>query len=270
MRTALLCLALLLVSPLAALAQQPQEGWTFALTPYLWLPNVNGKLRFNLPSGGGGESQIDGNPFLQDLKFAFLMAGEARKGPWSVFTDLVYLDFDGTQSALRSVSGSGGAINIPRDQNLDTKTNLSGWAWTTAGGYTLVRTGDLTLDVFGGLRYLSIRASLDWSLATSFTGGGITVQSTGSASGRADLVDAVVGTRGRFSFAGGDWFIPYYLDVGTGSSTLTWQGVIGLGHAFHGWDLLLAYRHLSYDQSDNKLLENVRFDGPAVGVTFRF
>ncbi|HTT11204.1 MAG TPA: hypothetical protein VMG60_09975 [Burkholderiaceae bacterium] len=244
--------------------------WRFAVTPYVWLPNINGKLRFDLPSGAGGESQIDGNPFLQDLKFAFLIAGEARKGPWSIFTDLIYLDFDGTQSGLRSVSGSGGVISIPRDQNLDTKTNLSGWAWTTAGGYTVLSTDAARVDVFGGVRYLSVRASLDWSLATTFTGAGITVQRTGSASGKADLVDAIVGTRGRFAIGSGDWFVPYYLDVGAGSSALTWQAMAGVGYTFKSWDVLLAYRHLSYDQGDNKLLENVRFDGPAIGATFRF
>jgi hypothetical protein len=254
----------------AQAASDSYDGaWRFALTPYVWLPNVNGSLRFDV-SGGSGESKIDGNPFLQNLKFAFMITGEARKGPWSVFSDLVYFDFNGTQSALRSVSGSGGVISIPRELNLDTKTDLSGSAWTTAGSYTALRTGTATLDVFGGVRYLAVRASLDWSLAATFTGPGITVQSTGSASRKADLVDAIVGTKGRFSLGGGEWFVPYYLDLGAGSSALTWQGVIGLGYTFHGWDLLLAYRHLSYDQSDNKLLQNVRFDGPALAVTFRF
>ena len=254
----------------AQTASDPYDGsWRFAVTPYVWLPNVNGSLRFDVP-GGSGDSQIDGNPFLQNLKFAFLLAGEARKGPWAVFSDLVYVDFNGMQSTLRSVSGSGGAISIARDLNLDTKTSLSGWAWTTAGSYTTLHTDAATLDVFGGVRYLAVRASLDWSLAATFTGAGITVQNTGSASGKVDLVDAIVGTKGRVSLGRSDWFVPYYLDVGAGSSALTWQAMLGLGYTFHGWDVLLAYRHLSYDQSDNKLLQNVRFDGPALGATFRF
>jgi hypothetical protein len=252
-------------------ASDPYDGsWHFAVTPYVWLPNVNGELRFDLPSGGGGESQIDGNPFLQNLKFAFMLTGEARKGPWSVFSDLVYIDFDGTQSGLRSVSGSGGVISIPREQNLDTKTSLSGWAWTTAGSYTVVHNDQATIDVFGGVRYFSIRASLDWSLATTLSGPGIAVQRTGSASANGDLLDAIVGTRGRFSLGNSGWFVPYYLDVGAGSSALTWQGVVGAGYTFQSWDMLLVYRHLSYDQSSDKLLQNVRFDGPAIAVTFRF
>ncbi|HUL63584.1 MAG TPA: hypothetical protein VLW55_03110 [Burkholderiaceae bacterium] len=243
-------------------------AWRFAVTPYLWLPNVNGKMRFDLPSGGNGESQIDGSPFLNNLKFAFLMAGEARKDRWSVFTDLVYVDFSDSQSALRSVSGSGGIIDLSRDVNLDTKTSLRGWAWTTAGGYALIPGGSATLDVFGGVRYLTARASLDWSLTAAFTGPGFTVQQTGSASGSVDLLDAIVGARGKYFFR--DWFFPYYLDVGTGSSKLTWQAVLGVGYTFHTWDVLFAYRHLEYQMGDKDLLQNVRFDGPALAVTFRF
>ena len=32
----------------------------------------------------------------------------------------------------------------------------------------------------------------------------------------------------------------------------------------------LAYRHLYYDLKDDKLLQNMSFSGPALGVTFRF
>jgi hypothetical protein len=255
-------------SAFAADDYAPAGAWRFAITPYIWLPNVNGNMRFDLPSGGNGDAQIDGNPFLKNLKFAFLMAGEARTDRWSVFTDLIYLDFGDAQSALRSVSGSGGVIDLSRDVNLDTKTSLRGWAWTTAGGYALSPSGPATLDAFGGLRYFTARASLDWSLTAAFTGPGFTVQRTGSASGSVNLLDAIVGVRGRYSFR--DWFFPYYVDVGTGSSKLTWQAMIGVGYSFHAWEVLFAYRHLEYQMGDNDLLQNVRFDGPALAATFRF
>ncbi len=34
--------------------------------------------------------------------------------------------------------------------------------------------------------------------------------------------------------AGHAWSVPYYLDVGTGDSDLTWQGLLGLAYSF-GW-----------------------------------
>ena len=69
-----------------------------------------------------------------------------------------------------------------------------------------------------------------------------------------DLWDVIVGIRGEFDWTSEKWSTPYYLDVGTGSSSLTWQAMAGLSYAFGWGDLLLMYRHLDYDQSSNKLL----------------
>jgi hypothetical protein len=44
----------------------------------------------------------------------------------------------------------------------------------------------------------------------------------------------------------------------------------GIAYGF-SWDgVQLVYRHLYYDQKDDKLAQNMRFSGPALGVTFRF
>jgi hypothetical protein len=76
--------------------------------------------------------------------------------------------------------------------------------------------------------------------------------------------------RGRLSFGDGRWYVPYYADIGGGSSATTWQALAGLGYAFGWGDVLLVYRHLEYDQSGGKLLQNIRFDGPALGLAFHF
>ena len=39
---------------------------------------------------------------------------------------------------------------------------------------------------------------------------------------------------------------------------------------FKWGDVLLAYRHLYYDQKDDKLIQEMRFSGPALGASFRF
>jgi hypothetical protein len=64
--------------------------------------------------------------------------------------------------------------------------------------------------------------------------------------------------------------MPYYLDIGSGSSTLTWQGFLGVAYAFKWGDAVFGYRRLYYDQSDDKLLQNFRFSGPSLGASFRF
>jgi hypothetical protein len=66
------------------------------------------------------------------------------------------------------------------------------------------------------------------------------------------------------------WFVPYYLDVGTGQSSLTWQAMVGVGYAF-GWGSVMgAWRHIDYDMKSGKSIESVSFDGPGVAVAFRW
>jgi len=129
-----------------------------------------------------------------------------------------------------------------------------------------------TLDLVGGVRYFHIEANSDWQLAATVSGpgGGQTFPSAGSVSRSSDLWDAIIGVRGRVRWGETPWYSPYYLDVGGGSSNLTWQGVLGVGYGFKWGDLLLAYRTLYYDQGDDKLLQNFRFSGPTLGATFRF
>ena len=70
----------------------------------------------------------------------------------------------------------------------------------------------------------------------------------GSAETGADLWDGVVGVRGRVTLANSAWFVPLYLDAGTGTSKFTWQGLLGVGYAFGWGDLLLVYRQLAFDE----------------------
>jgi hypothetical protein len=260
----------------AAIALAPtanaQDRWTFAVTPYLWLPNVNGTLKYSLPPGGNGapEVVVGPNDYLQNLQTVLMLAGEARKGKWSIVSDLIYLDFGSQESNVRAVNFGGSTVGT--SLNADTKSSLDGLQWMLAGGYTAVQTPSLTLDILGGFRYLGIEASSHWQLTGTVTGpgGAQTFPASGSISKRTDLWDAIVGVRGRMQLGEGRWFMPYHLDVGTGSSSITWQGLLGIAYAFEWGDATLGYRHLYYDQSGDKLVQNFRFSGPSLGAAFRF
>ena len=67
-----------------------------------------------------------------------------------------------------------------------------------------------------------------------------------------DLWDGVIGLRGRLNLGPSQFYIPYYFDIGAGSSEVTWEGVVGLGYGFKWVDIVLAYRHLYYDYDKNK------------------
>ncbi len=250
----------------------PAGPWKFSITPYLWAPNINGTLNYGVPPGAGGSPEVELGPndWLESLSFAMMISGEARKDRWLVFTDLIYLDFSSEDSAVQSVDFSGSLVNS--SANVATSSSLRGTAWTLGAGYAVLQNRPVTLDVFGGLRYFGLEASTDWQLSVAVTGpgGGQTFPRAGSISERTDLWDGIIGVKGRVWLGSSNWSIPYYLDVGTGSSSLTWQGLIGVAYSFKWGEVTLAYRNLYYDQDGDKLIQNLRFDGPALGVTFRF
>ena len=260
-------LAMLL--PAGAGAQQPASaaaGWQFALTPYLWLPNVNSTLRFDVPPGAGGNPQAQVGPedYLKNLDMALMLSGEARKGAWAVITDVIYLDFSSESAEVKTVSGPLGNVQVPVNSN--SRSGLKGLVWNLAASYTVSRSDTAAFEVLGGFRYLGLEARLDWQLAGALS----LFPQSGSFSQKKDLWDAIIGVRGKAKLGGGSWFVPYYLDAGTGSSQLTWQGMAGIGYAWKWGDLLLAYRHLSYEQKGDKLIQDLQFSGPALGATFHF
>jgi hypothetical protein len=259
-------------------AQVPDQGdgWKFSVTPYLWLPNINGTLAFTPPSGGAGpDVGVGPADWLQHLNAVAMIAGDARKGRWSVLTDVIYLDFANQRSRVKSVDfgiGPAGRIPVSADTNLNTRSSLSGGVWMLATGYQLQGDPDASYEVYGGVRHFGVKASVDWQLASTVTlpGSQRTFASSGTASQKNDLWDGIVGVRGRVRLGTGKWFVPYALDMGTGSSNFTWQAYAALGYAYGWGDLLLSYRHLSYDMDSGKLLQDMRFSGPALAVTFRF
>ena len=105
-----------LIASTGASAQAGGDQWRFTLTPYLWLPNVDGTLKFSVPPGAGGSPSVGVGPndYLENLDFALMLAGEARRGDWAIISDLIYLDFAGESSAVKSVSGPGGIVQVDR------------------------------------------------------------------------------------------------------------------------------------------------------------
>ena len=278
LRVGLALMTLIAISvPAYAGEPAPADKWTFAVRPYLWAPGISGTLKYDVPPTGDGGANVDfASYILQNLNFALMLTAEARKGDWSVLTDVVYLDVESDDSNVKSVSfaGPGGRVEISAGADLGTTVKLSGLLWELAGGYTVARGGNSSLDLLAGFRYLGIEAKTDWQLSGSITdnvsGGGGTFARSGSASSRVDLWDAIVGIRGTVGLGDSRWAIPYYLDVGTGDSALTWQGVAGIEYRYDWGDLQLLYRHLYYDMKGDKLLQNVSLSGPAIGVNFRF
>jgi hypothetical protein len=253
----------------------PADKWTFAVRPYLWAPGISGTLKYDIPPSGGGGATVDISSYiLENLNMALMLTAEVRKGDWSILTDVVYLDVESDDSKVKSVSfsGPGGRVDVSAGADLGTKAKLTGVEWELAGSCTVARGGNSSMDVLAGFRYLGIEAKTDWQLSGSITGpgSGQSFASSGSVSERVDLWDAIVGIRGSVGLGESKWAIPYYLDVGTGTSAITWQGMAGIEYRYPWGELQLLYRYLYYDLKGDKLLQNASLNGPALGVNFRF
>jgi hypothetical protein len=251
------------------------DKWTFAVRPYLWAPGISGTLKYDIPSGSGGGASVDLSSYiLENLNMALMLSAEARKGEWSVLTDVVYLDVESDESKVKSVSFTtpGGRVDVSAGADVGTKVKLTGFEWELAGACTVARGGNSSLDVLAGVRYLGVEAKTDWRLSGSITGPGPgqSFAASGSTSAKVDLWDGIVGIRGSVGLGESRWAIPYYLDVGTGTSALTSQAMAGIGYRYSWGDLQLMYRYLYYDMKGDKLLQSVSFNGPAIGVNFRF
>ncbi len=263
----------------AALAENSSDEWQFQITPNLWLPIIDGTLNYDLPPGGGGSPDISVGPtdWLELLNFGALVAASARKGRFSIFTDFVYLSMTRNgDGRVVSVEGTvpGGFTSIPVSANLtlNTRTDMDGLVWTLAAGYTVKQTKTSSVDVFAGARLFSVDFSSSWELTAAITtpGGQQLLAAQGGIGSDTDLWDGIVGVRGHFDFGNGNWSVPYYFDIGAGSSDLTWNAMAGLSRTFGWGDLMFVYRHLAYDEDADGLMQSFSFSGPAFGAAFRF
>jgi hypothetical protein len=170
---------------------------------------------------------------------AFMGAFEARKSNWSLLVDVIYLD----------VKDEGSIDNI------NASVELRGWVVTPDVGYTVLKGDRGHLDLHVGLRYLYLES--DIRLGPD----GIDES--------ADIWDGIVGIRGRINLTE-KLYLPYYLDVGTGDSEMTWQASAGLGYQFKHFDVVAGYRYLEWDFDDSPVFDNLDFNGPYAGIKFLF
>jgi hypothetical protein len=212
------------------------EDWKFAAELYFWGASIGGK------SASGSDVDIDLDDILDSLEFAFMGSAGVRKGKWSLGADLIYLNAENSAAIAPGVNAN---------------VELTNWVITPLVGYNLVDTGKSRFDIVGGARYLYMKADLRVDAL------GARAEDSGS------NWDAIIGARGAVDLAE-KWYLFGYLDIGTGESDLTWQAFGGVGYRFKWFDLVAAYRYLSWDFDDNQVLDDLYLHGPGVGIRFAF
>lgn len=260
------------------LARSP--GLTVELTPYLWLPTLDSTFQYPVRGGGTADTTVSSSPgeYLTHLNFAAMLAGEVRYERFALLTDIMYVNANAASSRLRSFNF--GLSHIPVDRTVDTTTSarLQTTVWTLAGGYALAEGRWGNIDILAGFRMLAANQTTNFTLSAAITrpDGSIALGRTGSLSAGSTLWNAIGGIRGRIHVAEADWFgggriiLPFYFDVGTGGSDVTWQAFGGIGYQTQRVGLSIGYRYLSFQQSGGAVVQRLAMGGPILTVSFRF
>ena len=244
----------LMAGPAAVAASDPKvsDDWQYAATIYLWGAGIDGK------TARGSEVNVNFKTLIENLNMAFMGAFEARKDKWSMLADVIYLNVGANDSATVPLQVAPGAS---ADVRASVKTK--GWVLNLLGGYTLWQTPEANLDLVAGARYLDLTLDFGLGLAVAERARAPDVSASGN------VWDGVIGLKGHVDI-NPHVYLPYYVDVGTGQSDLTWQASAGFAYRFDWGDVSLLYRYMEWDFDSSSQLDTISFSGPLLAAKLLF
>jgi hypothetical protein len=254
--------------------------WTFRLTPYAWLTSLNGSqtIRGRKADVSASFPDIVSTTFNHGGTIAALMLdGEARKGPYSIFGDVVLEKITLSPSGVRTRSvapGIGTAVGA--SLNADYRMGI------VEGGaaYEFARVGNVSLDVIAGVRYWNQRVNLSLDAGATLDLGGLALSRNRAVarSGTVDWVDGFAGARARLSLAPGQELF-LMANGGAGGSQFTWEAIAAYSYDFATrkgvtYSGILGYKALYANYSQGSGRTRYEFDivqhGPVLGLNIRF
>jgi len=275
-------------SPMIELAPPPSQ-WQFSFTPYLWLPWMTGDV---VVKGRALDVSVDPAQLIDHLNWpdivpAWMSHAEARRGPLSLFNDIVWADVAGSDGFKREFNGRLASATFGAD--IDTNYKLAiveaGSAYTIWSQGGRGSPGSTAFDVLAGARWWhqDIDVSADLTTTIAFSGPrGLTIRRNRAVakSGGIDWVDPFVGAR-VLQQLGPDKAIEIRGDVGGfgAGSQFSWQAIASYNWLLcvtHGIpvDGYLGFRALSADFTQGSGRSRFEWDnviyGPVIGATLRF
>ena len=252
---------LLLPGVVAAQAPSDSKEWDVRAAVYGYFPDIGGDTRFPAP---GGEIDIQSDDLMSNTELAGMAAVEAQKGRVGFFADAMYMDVGDEIVGSRTLGQ--GTVALPPGITADAALDVEATVFTIAANFRVADGERSTFDAFAGIRSLTAEGTLEAALNSPF-GPAAAIASTAEG----DSLDAIFGVKGKLVL--GDtarWFLPYYVDVGTGDSDRTTQAAFGIGRSLRWGEVFGTYRYLDYDLKDGSLLSDLDMTGPAIGVSYRF
>ena len=224
--TALCCAATL---PAHAAEDKFDGNWHFGVTPYLWLPYIDGTVNYDWAAVAafqrpGRPGQLSAEPRLR--RHAHRRSAQGRV----VGLHRLHLSALDQQPIARPLR------HRPDRKRARSRSTLPG---RRTSSRTCGRSPAATPPGAGrrhSSTYSRDRASsnfdstIGWHFATPVGA----LPPGGSFSQTLNKWDGIVGFKGQVRFGDGNWFMPYYADIGTGSNNWTWQAYLGVAYRF-GW-----------------------------------
>ncbi|WP_025128433.1 hypothetical protein [Pseudomonas sp. PH1b] len=248
------CLALLLAAltvagaglPLVAKAAD-DDSWRFNGGPYVWGAGIRGHVGHR--NTGSQFIKSDFSDIARSVDMSVMLMGEARRGPYSVLADLMYIDTDTRNRLPASVHAS--------KLEVQSKT-ASGFL---GGGYQVLGDNDHRLDIAGGVRiwYSSTRITLHGGPASGLSG-----------SDQATWADAMAGLRGHYAVNERFWLSSWGM-VGAGQSREDWDLAALAGWEFlPGFSAVAGYRAMGVNYRHDGFVYDIVQKGPLLGISGRF
>ncbi|MGE9269441.1 MAG: hypothetical protein ACQKBU_01450 [Verrucomicrobiales bacterium] len=240
----------------ADFSQQPvaptvasSDDWEFKFSVYMPMVGLDGTSRVG-PSVVPVDLGFD--DILDNMDAGVMLAGEARKGKWSVTGDFIWLKM--------STSVTPGPATY-------VGTTLEQTVGSLAFGYEVHEDDCWTVDLLAGGAYTGLDIASDITSVPVAGGGGTAV-----VGGSEDWVDPFVGVRFRYR-AGDHWRFFGRVDYGGwGVASDTYlQAILGAGYELSEHvGVFAAYRFLSVDYDRGNFAYDVETTGPQLGLVFSF
>ncbi|MDF1586806.1 hypothetical protein [Marinimicrococcus flavescens] len=248
----------------AGAAELLSEDWQFNLTPYLWALSIEGDVTVK---GVEASPSVSFNDILDNLNYAIMLEGDARKERIGLFANVIYADLGDSGTV-----GPGPGLSIKADAKM---TIAGAGAYYRLGPWNLDREAGasgprLVVDPYAGIRYTYMDTDLGFRRIERDVG--------------ADKhwVDPIIGVRTLWELTP-RWNVNVLGDIGgfgiSGASDLSWQavGLVGYRFGLFGSDdanLVAGYRALSQDYKDGNGRDAFKWDmilhGPVLGLAIAF
>lgn len=225
------------------------SDWTFTAATYVWASGISGETgMFGFPAQ---DIDVSFKDILENLDLAFMGAGEARNGPFSIGVDLSWARLSADIESPLGIAAS--EIDV-------TSTTLMA---TGMLGYAIVDTGTMHVDAMAGARL--------WSMNTEFEFDGGRLDGR-SADDGATWVDPVIGAKFKADLGANFYASGWGMIGGFGvASDLMWDVMGGVGYnVTDSFSVFAGYRALGVDYSDDGFVYDVIQDGPLMAGVLRF